>query len=88
MTVPHLMNCPHTDAGWCTECVAELGNENWRLRDRVLELESVHEDASGAVLQERERLLPLTRCGCGDHFTAHDPGTCGACVAALTCRPG
>ena len=27
-------------------------------------------------------------CGCGDEFTAHDPGTCGNCVAALTCRPG
>ena len=32
MTVPHLMNCPHTDSGWCTECVAALGNENWELR--------------------------------------------------------
>jgi hypothetical protein len=63
---------------------AEIGH----LRARVLELEAAHEDASGAVLAERERLLPLTRCGCGDHFTAHDPGTCGACVAALTCRPG
>jgi hypothetical protein len=27
-------------------------------------------------------------CGCGDEFTAHDPGTCGNCVAALTCSPG
>ena len=35
MTVPHLMNCPHTDSGWCTECVAELGNENWRQRETL-----------------------------------------------------
>jgi len=27
-------------------------------------------------------------CGCGDEFTAHDPGTCGACVAGMTCNPG
>jgi len=38
MTVPHLMNCPHTDDGWCTECVAELGNENWRQRDEIAAL--------------------------------------------------
>jgi hypothetical protein len=30
-----------------------------RLRARVLELEAVHEDASGAVLQERERCAKL-----------------------------
>jgi hypothetical protein len=33
MTVPHLMNCPHSAEGWCLDCVVELGNENWRLRD-------------------------------------------------------
>lgn len=37
---------------------------------------------------ELERLRPLTICGCGDHFSAHDPGTCGNCVAAMTCLPG
>lgn len=37
---------------------------------------------------EIERLRLLTFCGCGDQFTAHDPGTCGACVAGLTCNPG
>ena len=40
------------------------------------------------LAEEVQRLRLLTFCGCGDHFTAHDPGTCGACVAALTCRPG
>ena len=38
MTVPHLMNCKHADAGWCVECVAELGNENWRQRDEIAAL--------------------------------------------------
>jgi hypothetical protein len=37
---------------------------------------------------EGERMRPLTFCGCGDQFTAHDPGTCGACVAGMTCAPG
>jgi hypothetical protein len=27
-------------------------------------------------------------CDCGDEFTAHDPGTCGACVAGMTACPG
>jgi hypothetical protein len=37
MTVPHLMNCPHSDDGWCLDCVAALGNENWRLREAMEE---------------------------------------------------
>ena len=24
MTMPHLMNCPHSDVGWCLGCVKEL----------------------------------------------------------------
>jgi hypothetical protein len=34
---------------------------------------------------ELERLRLLTFCDCGDQFSAHDPGTCGACVAAKDC---
>lgn len=34
-----------------------------------------------------ERLRLLTFCGCGDQFSLHDPGTCGACVAGMTCKP-
>lgn len=34
-----------------------------------------------------ERLRLLTFCGCGDQFSSHDPGTCGACVAGMTCKP-
>jgi hypothetical protein len=32
MTMPHLMNCPHSAEGWCLECVAILGNEAIELR--------------------------------------------------------
>ena len=38
--------------------------------------------ARAAIAQQPD---PRTFCGCGDQFTAHDPGTCGACVAAITC---
>jgi len=24
MTMPHLMNCPHSDEGWCLACVGRL----------------------------------------------------------------
>ena len=24
MTMPHLMNCDHSDDGWCLDCVKEL----------------------------------------------------------------
>lgn len=37
----------------------EAADEIERLRARVLELEAAHEDASGAVLQERERCAKL-----------------------------
>ena len=27
MTMPHLMNCPHSEDGWCLSCVKELWDE-------------------------------------------------------------
>lgn len=35
MTIPWLENCPHTGSGWCGECVKELGQENWTLREQL-----------------------------------------------------
>jgi hypothetical protein len=35
MTIPHLMNCAHTDDGWCAECVMKLGNERDELREEL-----------------------------------------------------
>ena len=40
----------------------------------------------GLLMQCVEFYQARATCGCGDEFTAHDPGTCGNCVAALTCR--
>ena len=36
-----------------------------------------------ALRADAERLRALATCGCGDGFTAHDPGTCGNCMAAI-----
>jgi hypothetical protein len=30
MTIPYLMNCPHSDDSWCLECVKELGEKSER----------------------------------------------------------
>lgn len=31
MTMPHLMNCPHSKDGWCLACVAELHKDCERI---------------------------------------------------------
>lgn len=41
MTMPHLMNCPHADEGWCLECVRKLYETAARLRDQMLQIEQV-----------------------------------------------
>jgi hypothetical protein len=38
MTMPHLMNCPHREDGWCAECVREAGNSNLVLLQEVRRL--------------------------------------------------
>ena len=35
MTVPWMMNCPHSEDSWCLECTHGLGSENWKLRDEL-----------------------------------------------------
>lgn len=32
MTIPWLMNCPHSSDSWCLSCVEELGLESENLR--------------------------------------------------------
>lgn len=52
-------------------------NQTWRgKRSRWAELVRA-QDA------EIQRLRLLTFCGCGDQFSAHDPGTCGNCCASM-----
>jgi len=33
MTMPHLMNCPHSDDSWCIDCV----KAEWELRQEEIE---------------------------------------------------
>lgn len=35
MTMPHLMNCPHSADAWCLECVKKLNDECEQLRELV-----------------------------------------------------
>lgn len=37
MTIPHLMNCSHSEDGWCLECVKQLYSEVERLRQALAE---------------------------------------------------
>lgn len=39
MTMPHLMNCPHSDTGWCLSCVGALYAENERLKAKLAHTE-------------------------------------------------
>lgn len=35
MTMPHLMNCPHSPDGWCLDCVKELWDEKDKLEKEL-----------------------------------------------------
>ena len=56
MTMPHLMNCSHSETGWCLECVKELNADF-----ETAETESRRMRAERDELQEMvEELLSLT----------------------------
>lgn len=42
----------------------------------------------GLLMQCVEYFEAAATCDCGDEFTPHDPGTCGNCLAGMTCRTG
>jgi hypothetical protein len=33
--MPHLMNCPHSEDGWCLDCVREQWEELDKLKERA-----------------------------------------------------
>ena len=65
--------------------IAQLERERDEARAEVAEIEGAFR-ASGALnqklLDEVDRLRPLTICGCGDHFAVNFEGTCPNCIAA------
>ena len=62
-----------------TECLSKA-NANHEHFERAWYLRG---DEVEALRADAERLRALATCGCGDGFTAHDPGTCGNCMAAI-----
>jgi hypothetical protein len=49
MTMPHLMNCVHSDDGWCLDCVKKL----WERADR-LEASGESEPSQGETYKSDE----------------------------------
>ena len=37
MTMPHLMNCDHSEDGWCLDCVKRLHDESEKTRSDWLD---------------------------------------------------
>lgn len=56
MTVPHLMNCAHADEGWCSLCVATLGNRVWALEEALRGAEAALADIGDADRQPGDDL--------------------------------
>jgi hypothetical protein len=41
VTMPHLMNCPHSDTGWCLDCVGAMHKEAFT-REEVIDILEYH----------------------------------------------
>lgn len=54
MTMPHLMNCPHSDTGWCLDCVKKL----W---ERMNRYEITLEKISNPLADLLQNMEPGTR---------------------------
>lgn len=59
----------HADE-WIKGVTLYEGAQGWRV-------------ACATLAAEVRRLRAVATCGCGDHFTEHDPGTCGNCLAGM-----
>ena len=42
MTIPWLMNCAHSETGWCLDCVAKMGNELQETRGKLTTALNMH----------------------------------------------
>lgn len=36
MTMPHLMNCPHSGQGWCLDCVKNYHDDTSKQLDQII----------------------------------------------------
>lgn len=58
MTMPHLMNCPHSEDGWCLSCVKEFWEEG-----KTIELGrqlNVNENGHSVSLGEIVAIKPVS----------------------------
>lgn len=52
MTMPHLMNCPHSTTDWCLLCVGKL----WEERTHYKQLANIYQEMLRSAEQEVEEL--------------------------------
>lgn len=55
MTMPHLMNCEHSESGWCIPCVKRLYEEKW---EAICEA-GKYETCLQACSQRLQAVLPI-----------------------------
>jgi hypothetical protein len=69
VTMPHLMNCDHSDSGWCLDCVKKL-QDGWeeRFDDAILNVRFQHNDAECKAVGELLEYLRQwpAKTGCND----------------------
>ena len=51
MTMPHLMNCSHSEDGWCLECVKELNSELAAAQAENTRLKEIDAEVCGVSLE-------------------------------------
>ena len=61
MTIPKLMNCPHSGDGWCLECLRELDDQSRALLERARD--------ELRQLSQKMRNSPHGRCGTFELYT-------------------
>lgn len=63
------------DEGGTPTCVMRAERDVWKSKAEARGVDACNARA------ELDATRALATCGCGDEFTTHDPGTCGACMA-------
>lgn len=55
MTMPHLMNCGHSDTGWCLDCVREQWDELQHTSDALASLAYTAERCADLIVSVSDR---------------------------------
>lgn len=57
MTMPHLMNCPHADYGWCLDCVQNLWEECFAVKKERDEMRAVLNELADEYVADYTRWI-------------------------------